>query len=188
MNGQALPMLNGFPARLVVPGWYATYWVKNLSEITVLDREFDGHWMRKAYLIPDTACGCIEPGVHPAATVPISRMNVRSFITSPLEGALVRAGATTTIQGIAFDGGAGIENVMLSFDDGRSWQRADLGRDLGKHSFRQWSYAWVRPAPGRHRILVRAVNNIGESQPTSALWSPGGYMRNVVEQVSVSVA
>jgi DMSO/TMAO reductase YedYZ molybdopterin-dependent catalytic subunit len=48
MNGQALPMLNGFPARLVVPGWYATYWVKNLSEINVLDREFDGYWMRRA--------------------------------------------------------------------------------------------------------------------------------------------
>ena len=52
MNGQPLPMLNGFPVRLIVPGWYATYWVKHLSEITVLDKEFDGFWMRKAYLIP----------------------------------------------------------------------------------------------------------------------------------------
>ena len=70
MNGQPLPMLNGFPARLVVPGWYSTYWVKNLSEIIVLDHEFDGFWMKTAYRIPDTSCGCVEPGSKPAHTVP----------------------------------------------------------------------------------------------------------------------
>ena len=52
MNGNPLPMLNGFPLRLVVPGWYATYWVKALSEITVLDKPFDGFWMAKAYRVP----------------------------------------------------------------------------------------------------------------------------------------
>jgi sulfite dehydrogenase len=69
MNGQPLPMLNGFPARLVVPGWYSTYWVKNLAEINVLDHAFDGFWMKTAYRIPDTACGCVEPGTKPAHTV-----------------------------------------------------------------------------------------------------------------------
>jgi DMSO/TMAO reductase YedYZ molybdopterin-dependent catalytic subunit len=188
INGQALPMLNGFPARLVVPGWYATYWVKNLSEINVLNREFDGFWMRRAYLIPDTSCGCIEPGTTPAGMVPISRMNVRSFITSPQDGTQLRTGTTATIKGIAFDGGEGIEAVMLSFDQGATWRRAQLGKDLGNYSFREWSYTWTRPAAGRYRILVRAVNRIGESQPTAALWGPSGYLRNVVEQVSVSVA
>src|SRR5262249_60714965 len=56
MNGAPLPMLNGFPARLVVPGWYATYWVKNLSEITVVDKPFEQFWMKPAYRIPDNAC------------------------------------------------------------------------------------------------------------------------------------
>src|SRR6059036_3940470 len=46
MNGRELPMLNGFPARLVVPGWYATYWVKNLSEIAVVDHVFEKFWMK----------------------------------------------------------------------------------------------------------------------------------------------
>jgi sulfite dehydrogenase (cytochrome) subunit A len=188
MNGQALPMLNGFPARLVVPGWYATYWVKNLSEISVLDREFDGFWMRRAYLIPDNACGCIEPDATPERTVPIARMNVRSFITSPQDGARVPPGTTTTIKGIAFDAGAGIDSVTLSFDQGATWRRARLGPDLGNYSFRQWSYAWTRPAAGRYRIMARAVNRIGESQPTAALWSPNGYLRNVVEQINVAVA
>ena len=117
MNGKPLPMLNGFPARLIVPGWYATYWVKNLSEITVLDKEFDGFWMRKAYLIPATQCGCVEPGAAPAHTVPINRMNVRSLIVAPGEGARVTAGRPVVVKGIAFDGGEGIQEVVVSTDN-----------------------------------------------------------------------
>ncbi len=52
MNGEPLPALNGFPARLVVPGWYATYWVKALTKIEVWDKSYDGYWMAKAYKIP----------------------------------------------------------------------------------------------------------------------------------------
>ena len=54
MNGEDLPVLNGFPLRLVVPGYYGTYWVKHLNEITVIDSVFDGFWMKSAYRIPDT--------------------------------------------------------------------------------------------------------------------------------------
>jgi DMSO/TMAO reductase YedYZ molybdopterin-dependent catalytic subunit len=188
MNGQPLPVLNGFPARIIVPGWYATYWVKNLSDITVLDREFDGFWMKRAYLIPDTPCGCLEPGTVPARTVPISRMNVRSFITSPQEGARVPLGRAVTVKGIAFDGGRGIESVMLSWDQGATWRSAQLGPDLGNYSFREWSYAWTPPARGPQRLMVRAVNRIGESQAAAALWNPSGYLRNVIEHIDVTVA
>src|SRR5690348_13247805 len=52
MNDAALPVLNGFPVRLVVPGWYATYWVKALNHIRVLPEKFHGFWMDKAYRIP----------------------------------------------------------------------------------------------------------------------------------------
>jgi len=82
MNGEDLPVLNGFPLRLVVPGYYGTYWVKHLNEITVIDNVFDGFWMKTAYRIPDTPCGCIEPGTAPKATIPINRFTVRSFITN----------------------------------------------------------------------------------------------------------
>jgi DMSO/TMAO reductase YedYZ molybdopterin-dependent catalytic subunit len=98
-------MLNGDPARLVVPGWYATYWVKNLSEIEVVDHVFEKFWMRPAYRIPDNACGCVPPGTAPARTVPINRTTVRSFIAS---GTRVSVGRATTLRGIAFDGGYGI--------------------------------------------------------------------------------
>jgi DMSO/TMAO reductase YedYZ molybdopterin-dependent catalytic subunit len=83
MNGAPLPMLNGFPVRLVVPGWYATYWVKNLSEIEIVDQPFEKFWMKPGYRIPDNACGCVPPGTAPPRTVPINRMTVRSFIASP---------------------------------------------------------------------------------------------------------
>ena len=82
MNGAELPMLNGYPVRLVVPGYYGTYWVKHLSEIQVIDSVYEGFWMKPAYRVPDNDCACIEPGTTPAATRPIGRFTVRSFITS----------------------------------------------------------------------------------------------------------
>jgi sulfite dehydrogenase (cytochrome) subunit A len=185
MNGEPLPMLNGFPARLVVPGWYSTYWVKNLSEITVLDREFAGFWMKTAYRIPDTPCGCVEAGATPAHTVPISRMNVRSIIASPEDGARVHAGRSATLKGIAFDGGYGIREVDISSDGGASWRRAQLGQDLGRYSFREWSYAWTPAKPGQYRLKPRAVNSVGESQPSEPLWNPSGYMRNAIESIEL---
>jgi sulfite dehydrogenase (cytochrome) subunit A len=186
MNGAPLPMLNGFPARLVVPGWYATYWVKNLSEITVVDKPFEQYWMKPAYRIPDNACGCVEPGTTPKATVPIQRMTVRSFLVSPEPGTRVAAGAPTTLKGIAFDGGYGIREVEISDDGGEMWRRATLGRDLGPYSFREWSAAWT-PRADRSRVMVRAFNRIGESQGAEPLWNPAGYLRNVVESVAYQV-
>jgi sulfite dehydrogenase (cytochrome) subunit A len=188
MNGQPLPMLNGFPARLIVPGWYATYWVKNLSEITVLDHNFDGFWMTKAYLIPDTPCGCVEPGSTPAHTVPINRMDVRSFIASPENGARVGVGRATLLKGIAFDGGYGIQDVTVSTDRGATWHPAQLGRDLGPYSFREWSFNWTPRRSGMYRLMVRATNKTGESQPSEPLWNPPGYLRNVVEQIELTAA
>ena len=86
MNGEDLPMLNGYPLRLVVPGYYGTYWVKHVSDINVLDQVYDGFWMSRAYRIPDNPCACVEPGTAPTATIPINRFNVRSFVTSLADG------------------------------------------------------------------------------------------------------
>ncbi len=187
MNGQDLPVLNGFPLRLVVPGYYGTYWIKHLNEIIVIDDVFDGFWMKTAYRIPDNTCACVEPGTAPKSTIPINRLNVRSFITNLQDGAKVRAGGETLLKGIAFDGGYGIAEVAVSTDGGKSWAGAKLGQDLGKYSFREWQIA-VTLAAGNHALKVRAVNRIGQSQPTEALWNPAGYMRNVVETVRVTAA
>ena len=184
MNGRDLPVLNGYPVRLVVPGYYATYWVKHLSEITVIDSVFDGYFMKSAYRIPDNECACVEPGTTPKATVPINRLNVRSFITSLAEGAKVPAGART-LQGIAFDGGSGIKDVSVSIDGGTSWTAAALGQDLGKYSFRPWTLPVTLPA-GQNVLKVRATANDGKVQPADPRWNPSGYMRNVVETLNVT--
>jgi sulfite dehydrogenase (cytochrome) subunit A len=186
MNGDDLPFLNGFPLRLVVPGYYGTYWVKHLNEITVIDTVFDGFWMKSAYRIPDTPCSCVEPGTAPAATIPINRFNVRSFITSVTDGAKLKPGKTV-LKGIAFDGGKGIKEVAVSTDGGKSWASAKLGKDLGKYSFREWTLPVKLPA-GSYELKVRATNNAGDTQSAEARWNPPGYMRNVIETVRVSVA
>ena len=185
MNGADLPMLNGYPVRLVVPGHYGTYWVKHLSDIELVDRPFEEFWMKPAYRVPDNDCACVEPGTAPAATRPIGRFNVRSFITSLADGARLRAGEPTEVRGIAFDGGQGIREVAWSADGGRSWRGAQLGADLGRYSFRQFGFGFT-PQRGTHELLVRAWNRSGQSQPMQALWQPAGYMRNAVESVKVN--
>ena len=188
MNGADLPMLNGYPIRLIVPGHYGTYWVKHLSNIQVVDKPFDGFWMRTAYRIPDNTCACVAPGTAPAKTVPIGRFNVRSFITSLADGTTVAAGREHIVRGIAFDGGYGITEVALSSDGGHTWVEAQLGEDLGKYSFREWRAPFKPTRRGAYELKVRAVNRIGQSQPMTALWNPPGYMRNVAETTRVTVA
>jgi DMSO/TMAO reductase YedYZ molybdopterin-dependent catalytic subunit len=186
MNGDDLPVLNGFPLRLIVPGYYGTYWVKHLNEITVIDNVFDGFWMKSAYRIPDTSCACVEPGTAPKATIPINRFDVRSFITSVGDGAKINSG-TTTLKGIAFDGGKGIKEVAVSTDGGKTWMPTKLGKDLGRYSFREWKLP-VKLAAGSHQLQVRATNNAGETQPNEPRWNPAGYLRNVIETVRVTAA
>jgi hypothetical protein len=143
--------------------------------------------MKSAYRVPDNACACVEPGKTPASTVPIGRLNVRSFITNLQDGATVAANQELLVRGIAFDGGDGISDVVVSPDDGRTWVAATLGEDLGKYAFRPWSARLTLP-PGEHRLLVRASNRAGQLQPLEPLWNPSGYMRNVVEGVNVRAA
>ncbi|MCL5024249.1 MAG: molybdopterin-dependent oxidoreductase [Nitrospirae bacterium] len=187
MNGTYLPMLNGFPARLVVPGWYATYWVKSLSDITVRDKPFDGFWMKSAYRIPDNPCGCIPPGSAQKTSIPINRMTTRSLIVDPSEGSSIAANKPVEITGIAFSGGYGIRDVLISADGGNSWKEARLGPDKGRYSWKQFFFSWRPAKPGKYTLMSRATDNIGESQPLDSLWNPAGFMRNKIEKVEVVV-
>lgn len=186
MNGTDLPFLNGFPLRLIVPGYYGTYWVKHLNEITVIDSVFDGFWMKSAYRIPDTENNSVAPGTAPKATIPINKFTVRSFITNVVDGAKLKVGETP-LKGIAFDGGSGIKEVAVSSDGGKTWASATLGKDLGKFSFREWTLP-VKLAAGDHELKVRATSNDGKTQPMDALWNPAGYLRNVIETTRVTAA
>jgi DMSO/TMAO reductase YedYZ molybdopterin-dependent catalytic subunit len=190
MNGSQFPLLNGFPLRLVVPGWYSTYWVKMLSHIEVLDKPDDNFWMHSAYLIPDTPGGTMAPGDTSVRMIPINRMVPRSFITNLQDNATVQRGVAVavTVRGIAFGGDTGVKSVTFSADGGTSWQNADLGKDYGRYSFRRWHTSFVPKHPGMYKLMVKATNSNNLSQPTIPTWNTGGYMRNVIEEVSVRTA
>jgi sulfite dehydrogenase len=187
MNGQELPMLNGFPVRLVVPGWYATYWVKSLSDIEVTDKPSESFWMKTAYRIPDDPCGCVEPGTAPKKTVPINRMTTRSLLINPEDGTGLKSGQPTELMGVAFSGGYSIKEVLVSVDDGMNWRPAMLGKDIGRYSWIQWFYPWQPAKPGTYQVMVRATNSIGESQPLDGLWNPSGYLLNKIEKHNLIV-
>jgi DMSO/TMAO reductase YedYZ molybdopterin-dependent catalytic subunit len=187
MNGEQLPLLNGFPLRLVVPGWYSTYWVKMLNDIELLDAPDRNFWTAAAYRIPDTPFANVKPGESGFKTVPIDRMVPRSFFTNVTNNTTVKPGALVPLRGIAFGGDCGVSQVELSADGGKSWQRTTLGTDEGAYSFRQWSLTVTAPQSGRLALAARCTNTKGEAQPPDANWNGGGFMRNVIESVSVAV-
>ena len=188
MNGEQLPLLNGFPLRLVVPGWYSTYWVKMLNDIEVLDQPDTNYWTKTAYTIPDTPHASVKPGETGFRSVPISRMVPRSLITNIKPGDKLRAGAPTLARGIAFGGDSGVSRVDFSSDGGKSWQPAQLGNDEGKYSFRQWQISFTPPVAGGQVLMARCTSSSGETQPDTPNWNPSGFMRNVIEQTPVVVA
>jgi DMSO/TMAO reductase YedYZ molybdopterin-dependent catalytic subunit len=187
MNDQQLPLLNGFPLRLIVPGWYSTYWVKMLNSIEVLDGPDENFWTKIAYTIPDTPGANIKPGETGVKMVPINRMVPRSFVTNLRGGDVIHAGASTAVRGIAFGGNTGVKAVELSTDGGASWKPTDVGADEGKYGFRQWATSLTAPA-GDLTIMVRCTNTDGLAQPATPNWNPSGFMRNVVETTRLRAA
>lgn len=190
MNGEELPFLNGYPIKLIVPGYFGTYWVKHLSEIKVLNTPFEGHdsfFMNTAYRLPDNDCLCVPSGTVPSKTKPITKLKVRSFITNVSSDQKVSFGQSALVKGIAFDGGSGIKQVEVSDDGGLNWHLANLGKDLGKYSFREWQFAYKPNKKGDVQLMVRATGNDGDTQPMTASWNPGGYIRNVVETTQINV-
>src|ERR1700730_10685371 len=185
MNGEQLPLVHGFPLRLVVPGWYATYWVKMLSDIEVLDHPDTNYWTKVAYTIPDTPHASIKPGETNVKMVPINRMVPRSFVTNIASGHKVSSAAPTTLRGIAFGGDCGVASVDYSIDRGQNWRQAQLGKDEGKYGFRQWETQLTLSSPGTYSLLTRCTNSNGVAHPDTPNWNPAGFMRNVVESVAV---
>jgi DMSO/TMAO reductase YedYZ molybdopterin-dependent catalytic subunit len=191
MNGEDLPFLNGYPLKLIVPGYFGTYWVKHLSEIEVIDHEFSGHdayFMTNAYRLPDNKCVCVAPGTTADKTRPISNLPVRSFITSILTDDVLPVGQTVELKGIAFDGGSGIKTVEVSVDSGRNWRKAALAEDLGRFSFRGWQLPVSFAGKGSAVLQVRATSNQGDIQALKATWNPGGYQRHLIESTHVTIA
>lgn len=188
MNGQPLPLLNGFPLRLVVPGWYSTYWMKMLNDIEIIEQPDENFWMAKAYQIPDTPHANVLPGQTGVKTVPINRMVPRSFFTNLEDGSVLPVTRVQTVRGIAFGGDAGVRKVLFSSDGGASWIPARLDKSYGKYSFRRWEAPFTPPHAGQFVLKVKTMNDNGVEQPDMPNWNGGGYMRNVVESATVIAA
>ena len=185
MNGQPLPHLNGFPARLVVPGWTGTYWIKHVTTINALTKPQGGFWMNPAYRIPLGKFPIRDRFITQETDVntPITEIVVNSLITSHREGAKVKAGKVT-VSGLAWDGGYGIRTVQVSTDGGKTWSSATLGQDLGPYAFRTWSFE-LNAKKGKNSVMANATNNIGQSQTAALIFNPAGYHNNVIQNLTL---
>ncbi|MFN3813826.1 MAG: molybdopterin-dependent oxidoreductase [Aquificaceae bacterium] len=189
MNGEPLPHWNGFPARLVVPGWTATYWMKHITSIDVVSRPYDGFWMKTAYRLPLGKFPTVDrfTSQETAVNTPITEIMVNSLITNIKDGQDFKLGQTVEVKGIAWDGGYGIKTVEVSVDGGKTWRDAELGKDYGRFSWRQWMYRFRPTKRGTYAVMARATNRIGQTQTFELIWNPAGYHHNVVQKIVVKV-
>jgi DMSO/TMAO reductase YedYZ molybdopterin-dependent catalytic subunit len=191
MNGAPLPHWNGFPARIIVPGWTATYWMKHIIDIQVLTEPLKNFWVNTAYRIPKSLFPIVqhfasqEPLDSP--TTPITEIMVNSLITNLEDDAHVKAGKAVEVRGIAWDGGYGIAEVVLSVDEGASWTPAKLAADLGRFAWRQWTYTFTPAKAGATTVMVRARSNAGATQVDKLLFNSAGYHNNIVQKLSLQV-
>lgn len=188
MNRETLPVKHGFPLRVVAPGWASDSWVKWLTSIRVLDKEFDGFWMKGAYRRPP------KP-VLPGAAVPLDQMQpvtslkIKSVIAAPLDGSQAAVGRPLAIRGVAWSGDTGpVTAVEVSVDGGRRWKPAALRSDQRtEFGWRQWEFRWTPPEVAYYTILARARDTAGNTQPLDQEWNPSGYGWNVVPRVGLDV-
>lgn len=190
MNGEDLPYLNGFPLRLVIPGYYSDSWVKMLSNITVTNKYKKLFFMDVAYRVPDNACECETPEKKFEKTKPITKMNVKSIIGYPVNNEVIQQKSQVVVRGVAFDDGHGIRDVLISLDGGKSWKSAKLDNGAaGRYAFRAFSFSFKPMKYGKMTIMAKAVNKIGQTQPLAqdVKWNHGGYKYNGIDVVTVQV-
>jgi sulfite oxidase len=186
MNSEPLPRAHGGPVRVVVPGYIGARSVKWVTAVTVQSGPSDNYFQAYDYRIlpPDADADTAAAGEG----IPLSSLAVNCDILDPTDGDRVPRGSLT-IRGYGIAGdGRSVERVDVSLDDGVSWRRADLHRAPSKWSWRPWSLQ-VDVAPGPLRIIARAWDDTGTTQPESAasLWNPRGYANHAWARVALSV-
>ncbi|CAN5919662.1 hypothetical protein BH23ACT10_BH23ACT10_35390 [soil metagenome] len=182
LNGAPLPPQHGFPARLVVPGWYGMTSVKWLSLITASTEEFTGYQQANAYRYRQEPDDVGEP---------VTRMRVRSLMVPPgmpdffSRARYLRPGPVT-LTGRAWSGHGTVTRVEVSTDGGTTWDDADLDATDVAYAWQGWRHPWDAPT-GTHELLARATDSTGAIQPLDHEWNLGGYAVNAVQRVTVTV-
>ncbi len=185
MNGQPLPLLNGYPLRLVVPGWSATFWMKHVTALELRSSRFDGFWMTTEYRVPRGLFPVDRPfaSQETATSSPVTENVLNGVITNLRNGDTVKL-AGLELRGLAW-GGGGVQSVSVSLDDGTRWRLAILGPDIGRYAFRTWRYAITGVRPGPLNVLVRVTSNDGQTQGERVRYNPGGYHYNTQRKLSL---
>jgi sulfoxide reductase catalytic subunit YedY len=188
MNDEDLPYLNGYPLRLIIPGYYSDSWVKMISNITVTDEYRSLFFMDVAYRVPDNETESETPEDRFKPTKPISNMNVKSVIGYPENGDKVYHNSHVVVRGVAWDDGHGIKAVKVSVDDGKTWEDA-LIKKAGRYAYQAFRYAFKPTQYGKVKIMAKAIDNLGNEQPLAknVLWNHGGYKYNGIDEVTVEV-
>jgi DMSO/TMAO reductase YedYZ molybdopterin-dependent catalytic subunit len=148
MNGETLPDRHGFPARVIVPGYFGEKHVKWITRIEVANESAVGFYEKQ--------------GWGPDFIVP-----TRSRFDQPDNYATFRGAEAIdgiAVHGVAFGGDRGISRVEVSFDDGTTWQDAKLDYPGTKLTWTLWSYDWRPPGPDNYALVVRATDGEGEVQ------------------------
>jgi anti-anti-sigma factor len=178
MNGEALPIVHGYPLRVIVPGWYAVASVKWLTEIEVVKEPFSGHYQTETYFFE------WQRGEQ-LVREPVSLQRVRSLITEPEADSEVDRGELP-IRGVAWSGAAPIARVEVRIGDG-PWQNARLVGEGKRHSWHGWELIARLDRPDSIVISARATDMAGRTQPDSPEWNRLGYGSNAIQKVRVDV-
>lgn len=188
MNGQDIPLVHGYPLRLVIGGWPASVSGKWLHTIAIRDKVHDGAKMTgKSYKLPIHP---VVPGVDPPESdfKIIESMPVKSVITSPKTGLEVPMGQTLTLRGHAWAGDRTVKTMHVSVDFGATWQPAELKSPKNRLAWQHWTVAVKLPLQGYYEVWARATDNAGVSQPmVMPQWNPEGYCNNACHRIAVKV-
>ena len=179
MNGEVLSTEHGYPARLIVPGWYGVASVKWLSAIRVVTERFRGFFQSIRYTVKRKSGRGLREDV-------VAMMLPKSEITRPRYGERLPLGSRL-IEGVAWAGPEAVAAVELSCDGGASWKRAELVGPQRRYTWTHWRVEWAPPGPGDYSLLARAISSSGEIQPSRHNPLHGGYHINFSRPLEISV-
>ncbi len=186
MNGEAIPLLNGHPLRVLTAGWPASTSGKWVKRIEIRDRVHDGEKMTgTSYRVP-------RNNVAPGTKVPdedmviIESMPVKSLVTFPESGVSSPAGKALAVRGHAWAGDLEVSKVEVSIDFGATWTTAELSKPANRLSWQRWNAEVTLPKIGYYEVWAKATDSDGRSQPMIVPgWNPKGYLNNACHRIAV---
>jgi DMSO/TMAO reductase YedYZ molybdopterin-dependent catalytic subunit len=188
INDEDLPIMNGYPLRLVMGGWPASVSGKWLQRISIRNKIHDGTKMTgKAYRVP---CKSVAPGakVDDADMCIIHSMPVKSLVTFPKSGVVHPKEESIVVRGHAWAGDLKVSQVDVSIDFGQTWQKATLSAPVNRHAWQHWQSSIAFPQPGYYEVWARATDTQNKMQPMILPgWNPKGYLNNACHRIAVKV-